>query len=474
MALTSPHVGSRVIKGAPLALLWLAAASVTVSFVGAELYEMFSARDKAEARFEAEQSALRKRGRELQQALTAASTVAAQYARHAQEMADREEKFGGSCMAGRGPGPGEIRAFRRMDAIAARGLAEQIAPEVSAATAVLNAADGLRFASDVPALRSAMVRAVDGLNAMRGAPLWSQVLAFAEAQQAAASNILIAGVAWRCDDAARGLMLTQLQRVAHTVGKLTALAAPALLDHANSREIAQATLIRTWAGALNLLPRQFWGGKPVLDGELRARYGLDEAPAVLGANNLPLMLAWLLEIILIALLMLASPDHRLQVGPDRAQRVGYWLGVRLRTRPGLIGELANALTGQPVPALAVRAPYVDRNQLFADDAMEERASTVAPWYRPWGSRDIVAVPMVCYPAVRAARELWRTGLLRRLASGIGTAELMRDRRLASVMRAVCEPVPDTVWEVYQVTDDQLTRWLLSQPLEARAVLGLSS
>lgn len=473
LALRSGARGGRWRRAAVPALIWLAAASITVSFAGAELYEMFTARGRAEARFEAAQSLLRQRARELQQVLTTAASVSQQYTRHAREMAEREERLGGSCLAGRGPGPGEIRAFRRMDAAAATGLAEQLAPELAAASATLRAADELRFDGDVPKLRRAVVRAVDDLNALRASPLWPQVAAFVDVQQAAAEQIRVGNSTFRCDDATRHLMLTQLQRSARGAMALAPLVPPQLLDHADSREIAQATLVRTWAGALGLLPRSLWSGKPLVDEPLRQRYGLDDSPAVLGINSLPLMLAWVLEFVLIALLMLAGGrlDGSSAAVPGAGARLRFWMGARLRQRPGLVGELAQALTGAPDPALVARAPYIDRARLFADEAMEERAWTVAPWYRPWGSRDIVAVPLSRYLAVRAARELWRAGLLRRLASGIPTMQLLRDRRLAGVMQAVGGPAPESVWEVYQVADEHLARWLLTQPVEARTALG---
>lgn len=467
--------GSRWRRAGMPALVWLAAASITVSFVGAELFEMFAARGKAESHFETAQSLLRQRARELQQVLNTAASVSQQYTRHARQMAEREERFGGSCLAGRGPGPGEIRAFRRMDAAAAAGLAEQLEPELAAAAATLRTADALRFNQDVPALRRAVVRAVDDLNALRVSPMWPQVLAFVDAQQAAAGQIQIGSGSFRCDDAVRQLMLTQLQRSARSAMALLPLASPQLLDHTNSREIAQATLVRTWAVGLGLLPRSLWGGRPLVDEPVRQRYGLDDSPAVLGINSLPLLLAWVLEFVLIALLMLAGGPQDGTPDAGAAARLRHWAGARLRQRPGLLGELAHALTGAPDPSLSAAAPYIDRRRLFADDAMEERAWTVAPWYRPWGARDIVAVPLSRYLAVRAARELWRAGLLRRLASGIPTAQLMRDRRLADIMEAVGGPVPESLWEVYQVADEHLARWLLTQPVEARsALVGVST
>ncbi len=452
------------------AALWLAAASVTVSFVGAELYEMFTAKGKAAGRFEAEQSTLRTRGRELQQALATASTVAAQYARHAQEMATREERVGGSCLAGSGAGAGPIRAFRRMDAAAAAGLVEQLSPESQSAAALLKSADSLRFEGAVPALRQSMVRAVDDLNSLRAAPLWPQIVAFVEAQATAANNVGGEGAAMRCNDPVRSLMLTQLQRSAKTVMVLKPLTAPELLDHADSRQIAQATLVRTWAAALGLLPSSLWQGKPIVEEGFRVRFGLAENPAVLSEGNLPMVLAWMLEFILIALLVLGDHDGRPQV-PGRMARLRHWGGMQLRQRTGLVGAVARAVTGPAHPELVTRQPYIDHERLFADEAMEERAWTVAPWYRPWGARDIVVVPMSRYAAVRAARELYRANLLRRLASGIDTEQLMSDRRLAGVMRALGDPVPNSIWEVYQVSDPHLARWLLAQPIEARAVVG---
>ena len=109
-ALFDSRSGGRWRRVLAPALIWFAAACITVSFVGAELYEMFTARGQAESRFEAEQSRLRMRAVELQQALSTTATVAGQYQKHAAEAARREEQQGGSCMAGSQPGPGDLRA----------------------------------------------------------------------------------------------------------------------------------------------------------------------------------------------------------------------------------------------------------------------------------------------------------------------------------------------------------------------------
>jgi hypothetical protein len=153
-----------------------------------------------------------------------------------------------------------------------------------------------------------------------------------------------------------------------------------------------------------------------------------------------------------------------------AERLRLWAGHDLRQRTGWVGLLARAASGPLPQGVAARTPYVDLEHLFADEQMQERCTTVAPWYRPWGAKDVLTIRQDQGPAVRAARELYKAGLLRRLASCISTAQLIRDRRLANAMQAMGGAAPEAVWDVYEVADQHLTRWLLSQPLEARQSL----
>ena len=260
-----------------------------------------------------------------------------------------------------------------------------------------------------------------------------------------------------------------MKRGADAATKLSPLAPAQLLDHKDSRAIVQATLVRTWAAALAWLPKTLWAGKPVLDTQLRQRYEVKE-DAVLSSGNLMLIMAWVLEAILISLMVVGASQRQAVTTPGTAARLQHWAGAWLSARPGITGEVARALT-QPAPAVGARLPYVNGAILFADAAMEERACTVANFFLPWGARDIVAIPMTNQVAVRAARELWHADLLRRLASGLPSAGLQRNAQLAKVMQAMAGPVPDTVWEVFEVADPHFARWLLSQPLEARAALA---
>ena len=454
------------------AVLWLTSATVTVSFVGAELYGLFSARHAAQAHFDAERGQLQARARELDLATQTLVTASAQYAKHARSMAAEEEAHGNTCAVGRGAGPGEIRNFRRQDRMAAESLQEQVGPIANQVQVSLRSTRELSFEADVRQLRDRMGGVAADINSQIAVPVWAQVEAFVVAQTQAGLHIPVPGQDFRCDDNTRSLLLGQMLRTARALAALKPVPAVTLLDPADSRELTQVTLIRTWAGVLEVLPSSLWHGKPLVDDTLKQRYGLSASKAVLGQDNLPLVMAWLLEIILIALLILTGGDARSYTADGPGARLKLWMLNRLQARGGLVGQLAQTLGG-PTPAeLDIRPLYVDAERLFANPAMEERAYVVAPWYRPWGGRDIVAIPLDRGVAVRAGRELWRAGLLRRLATGIDTAALLRDRRLANVMTALGGPVPDTVWEVFQICDEHFARWLLSQPVEARRVLGM--
>lgn len=451
--------------------LWLAAATLTVSFVGAELYSLFSARSAAETHFALESGQLQSRVREVDASAQTLVTASAQYAHHARSMAVEEESRGNTCAVGRGAGPGELRNFRRQDRVAAEALHAQLGPVAAQVQATLAASRELAFDGNVRHLRERMGRLAVDVNSLMAAPVWAQVAAFVEAQTQAGLHIPVQGQDFRCDDNTRTLLLTQLQRTAKALTALKPVPPAQLLDPADTRELTQVTLIRTWAGVLEALPTALWGGKPLLDEALKQRYGITANKAVLGQDNLPLVMAWLLEFILIALLMLTGRDSGAQATDNAFARIRLWALKRLQARGGFVGQLASTLSGPPPTELDIRPPYVVAERIFADPAMEERASVVAQWYRPWGARDIVAIPLERSVAVRAGRELWRAGLLRRLATGIDTATLMRDRRLAKTMAALGGPVPDTVWEVFQICDDHFARWLLSQPTEARLAIA---
>jgi hypothetical protein len=86
---------------------------------------------------------------------------------------------------------------------------------------------------------------------------------------------------------------------------------------------------------------------------------------------------------------------------------------------------------------------------------------VLRWYRPWGRRDLIVVPL-CEPAAIAARELWRLGLLNHRATGLATEQLVADDRLSRVMSTMAGALPSTTWAVYEVSDAQFARWLFAQ------------
>ena len=453
---------------------WLVVASLTVSFVGGELFGLLAAKSAATERFEAEQRSLRSRARDIQQAVQGLAGVMNQYVAHAQAMADLESARGGSCAVTMGSGPGEIRAFRQADARAAVSMVSQLTPSMDAATATMKQIEGMRFAGAVPELRRALSQGVDDANAVPRSPLWEQVQAFAKAANANAASISIGAATFACADPARGLLLEQLSREATRLAALPALPAPQLLDHADARDIALSTVVRTWASALDWLPARFWGGRPVLDARFKARFAVDDK-AVLGPNNLPLVLAWVLEGVMVALLFMLKPPVASHAAGQPAAHIGarlwHWLMLRQRERSGLVGELARA-TAQPAPGERRAAiASLDASLLFADDDMAVRAATLAPWYLPWGNKEVLVIPLPKGAAVRAARELAGLGQLRMLATGISTAQLLRDPRLAATVRATLAEVPDTVWLVYQVTGQALARWLLTCPVEAQAILS---
>ena len=460
-ALRSAAMVGRLHKAAGFSLLWLATATVTVSFAGSELYLLLSATNAADKRFDLERGHLLDRAQELERAFTTVTTVSEQYAKHASVMADLEEAKGGSCRFNRGSGPGEIRDFRRMDRHAASALSGQIKPEADAARAQLRRLTDLRL-TEVSELRRSMSNAASSINGLAKAPIWPQLIAFVEAQRVAA-RIKIGNAEMICEDTARDLSLAQLDRTAKATLALVALPAPQLLDPTDSRDMAIATVVRTWASVLALLPDGLLKGRALIDPSMRARYNLTDSGAVLSTDTLPLALAWVLEFCMLALIWLAERSPKGGGEPVAAVRIvmGY-----LARREGFIGQIARDLQS-PVPQPPRRPPYVDCRALFADEAMQERATTVAPYYRPWGGRDLIAVPFSNFIAVRAARELWRAGLVKRLASAVPSAELMRDRRLAGVMNALGGAEVGTVYDLFDVVDDHFARWLLAEPVEAR-------
>jgi hypothetical protein len=452
------------------AAVWLTVATITVSFVGGELYQIFTARTAAGARFDAEQATVQARARDLSNLYRSLDGQLGQYADHAKAMAEQEVARGGSCAVSMGAGPGEIRAFRQADTRSAAAVAAQLRPEIKTVQGALAGIQALRFNGAVPELRRRLAEAVDETNAFTRAPILSQVSALVDAAKLAAADIRIAGKAWRCEDATRELMLTQLKATAAALGALKPLQPPQLLDPADDRAMAQGTLIRTWAALIEVLPARLVGNRPIMDADFKTRFALT-GNAVLSESNLPLLLAWVLEFVLVGLLAASQGDpHNPGLLPRVARQLTFWALGRAQARPGWQGQLATALGSPSLGHAAWRAPYVDTERLFADGQMEERAHAVASWYRPYGAMDIIAVPFTRFLAVRAARELFHAGLLRRLATGINTVQLMRDKQLAGVMHAIGGEVPQTVWDVYHVRDPHLARWLLTQPIEARAAL----
>jgi len=471
-AINETQVGgkrSRRWQALPWGVLWLAVASISVSFVGGELYQIFSARSAATERFEVERTQLHSRARELTNLYRSVDGQLLEYSKYARDMATQEAAHGGSCKVSMGSGPGDIRAFRQADARAAAALSAQLAPDLKDVQASLDNIKGIQFEGPVPDVLRRLADASNQANALSQTHILAQVSGLVAAAEEAARSIRVKGQIFNCEDAARGLFLQQLGATATAIGELKPLSAPLLLDPTDARAIAQGTLIRTWATMLGWLPQSIRGSKPLVDASFQVRFALKDT-ALLSEANLPLLLAWVLEFVLVALMFATRGSDGPGLGQRAARKMLHWALENLSARHGPIGRLATVLGG-PLPAAGWRAPYVDRARLFADDAMEERAHAVAPWYRPYGDLDVIVVPLTSFVAVRAARELLRAGLLGRLASEIDTRQLMRDKRFARVMCALGGQLPDTAWEVYRVQDPHLVRWLLAQPIEARAALS---
>ena len=449
-----------------LGTLWLGAATVTVSFVGAELFEIFAARDAASSRFDAEVRRVTERAREMEGLLQASGMSLEQYAQHARQMAQQEDKHGGSCAVSRGLGTGEIHAFRQVDANSAGLLVAQAAPQIARARQLLAEVGTLRFEGSVGELKRALDGAAATVNSLAHAPLAESMTGFVVSANQAAGSIRVSGQAYRCDDGARDMLLQQIKRHGEALKALPRLAEPDLLDHNNSRLLAQGTLVRTWTGLLELLPAKLWGGRQLVSASFRERFAVEDR-VVLSASNMPLVLAWLLEFVLIGLIAVTGRvEGDAATGAVHTRRLGEWLRQRLVHKGGTTGSLVSALS-TPLSSEASRPPYVDESRLFADKAMQERAASLAPWYRPWGALEILAIPVHNFIAFRAARELMHMGVLAPLAWEIETGELLRDPQLARVMRAVGDPAPQGVWDVYRITSQALLRWLLTQPVDAQ-------
>ncbi len=455
---------SRRLFGAlPYLALWLTAASISVSFVGAELYGMFGARSRAESQFGSAQGRLRERAAQLDEALRRVVATAEQVKAHAKRMAEVEEREGGSCSVGRGPGPGEIRSFRRQDAEAAGSLVAQIKPAAERAGEALGAVRSLSFEGEVTSLRQTLAQAVGDLNALQQSTLWVQVREFAAARLQAASSIPLPSGQFMCEDAARVQLLAELQRIVDGASKLEPLREPVILDHADGRGMVLATIIRTWSVPLGWLPQSLFRDGGLVDPVVRERFALDKAHAFLGPDSLPLQMAWLLELLMLALLGMestGSETHRRLV-PGAARKVLHWVADRLSQQPGWRGEIARAVFQPADVSLVASRPYIDED-LFPTEGMELRANDLAVWYRPWGWRDLIVVPL-CEPnAARTARELMRLGLLRYRATGLRTEELVREPNLRGVMTTVMGEVPETTWAVYEICNEHFARWLLAR------------
>lgn len=461
----SGALSQRLSGALPNLMLWMVAASISVSFAAAELFEMFGARNRAESQFGLAQGGLRERARLLDEAFRRISATAEQVKAHAKRMAELEEREGGSCAIGRGPGPGEIRSFRRQDAEAAGSLTAQVKPAAERASTILDTVRAMSFEGNVPELRRMLAQTVGDLNALQRSTLWTQVREFATARLQAAASIPLQGGQFACDDVARGQLLAELQRIVGSVSRLEPLREPAVLDHTDVRGMALAMIIRTWSVPLGWLPERLFRDGGLVDPVVRERYGLDQAHAFLGPDALPLQMAWLLELLMLALLAMDNRGRGAEVHrrpfPSTTRKLLHWAAEQLNQQPGWRGEVARAMFLPPAEALMIPPPYIDKD-LFPDAGVRCRAGELVPWYRPWGRRDLIVVPLDEPTAARAARELMRLNLLRHRVTGLRTEQLIQERNLDNVMSTVMGEVPQTTWAVYEICSEQFARWLLAQ------------
>lgn len=465
-SLQTPLSVGRFLKALGAGAVWLVMATIGVSFSAAELFRILGAEGTAVHRFDAEQDRLRNRARDIATGMAGIRSLVQQYVEHAQAMAALEGQRGGSCAVTLGGGRGDIHQFRQADARAAALMAGQIEPRLDAMSTTLKTVQQMRFDGPVADLRRHLGATVADTNAVANLPLWAEIQDFAKTSSATAQAISTPKGAFQCADAARQMLLDQLAFGARRMAATPPLPEPQLVDPTDLRALTMATMVRTWAGVLAILPEKLWQGRPLLSTAFKTRYTGEEA-AVIDEGRVHYIVAWILELLLVLVLASSVAGRAVDEPADLGSRAGRWVLTRLSRRGGVLADVIGALR-QPLPEeLAPAMRRVDGARLFSDAAMEARASHIATWYVPWGQRDMVVVPMYEPGAVRACRELARAKLLRSVVTAVPTAALLREKDLAVAMQAIGgESLPDTAWIVSEVTDDTFLRWLLAQPVHA--------
>lgn len=454
--------------------LWLIFATITVPLESTPLFTVFSATATATDRFDSEQRRLESRATEIGTDFSAISASLTELVKYSASMTSLEERKGGSCLVNLRQGVGEIYRFREGDQRSSAILSNQAKPELERIQSALQQIKSYRYGDrPVNEVRRELNKNVDQLNAVANAPVLEGIAEFVATSKTRAANIPVKGQTQtlECKDETRSLLLAQLNASVEKLKKNAPLGSVLLLDPKDDRFIAQAQVYRTLNPVLTkIIPASWRNNISAVDPDQLLVFNVRSDGALLTSNNFSLWIGWLLELVMISLIVLSVADPRSRKTNrwhSVRQSVGGLLFSKVMSKKGLWGELATSIhAGLTSPSL--NNPYVDIKSIFFDEEAVRRAEPIAKYYRLYGSNDMLILPTKDTSSLRAARELERLGFLKRRAYAISTKELTIDRWLAATLLATSERLdPNGIWNVYEITDDELARWILTRPVDER-------
>lgn len=457
------------VAGLILLLLWLGmAAGVTVPLTGAELFGLFAAKTQSIQRAQTVLAGVHKdvAGLAVQYEQLAVALDATVF--HAQEKAKDEIKTGGTC-GSFGSGPGNIERFRRAEADWAQSLRKQVSPALTATRTAAGVISNIRYDGSQPVatLHQALVTSVGEVNSHRANPMWAQVSKSVEDRVAAGHSIPMPNrsAPVDCDDKARDQLLSQLQTVANNIANSSAIGTEfGLLDSANHKDIALATMARTWSTVTSVLPGflQLHLGK-----DMEKRYGIDTTkPFELTDGSMPLALAWVLELIVLALTFFNRQNEAENGRSDIAKRVKSALLSKATERFSWLKSWLDAIkptegsthTSNEEPKEPFRAAWATKAEGLLKDCLHS-----------YGRHNWL---IVCHGTQKGhnhvAQALSDGGHLKRIATSLTKAEVSADQRFKSLLE-----VRQSNWSnllgpfaVYRIDDPSMLKWAHSRLVQA--------
>lgn len=430
--------------------LYAAFMVVSVSISKSELFAQIAASSTARTVFDKEMIRIRKQVAEYVVVIDGASSALDALAKHSAVMSEIEQRDGHSCAEFSRKGPGEIRDFRRQEAMSSSMLRAQVMPTIKALRTDLDGLNALTFNPDeVAELRQRSQDAIERINSVRLSDLPKTLRTYVADRTAASGSFSTHAEIQSCTDATRAALLSQISSYADRMTKLPEIRDIALFDPRDKREIALAMLKRQVARYIPFTKAQDASKDALRDSD---------------GESVAETLAWIFEAGVLALFVLSTG------GGDRVARgaLGDFGRAVLQCMPIGVSRIATETAMRKIN-------YVFGNydsdsadpKTFSDDAgRAARALKLCRYVVPFLSSPYLVIPTWAQSAMLAAAELEACELVESVAV-LSAQELRESPRFAMVAHAMQGGLKGS-YAIYDIASESLSAWLFAQGAIANA------